>query len=155
MVGMGKILASQYACTPQTSQGQSMKFSFASAAALVWAILFLATCGPPQRPRAAEWQMAWAEARALVPEASAFAGPDAVDVCEGLLASMRKASLKMLPTPNAALDHTVQDWIDVAEGLGYACPRRKEHEAAFATAMKELATLDAEIQAGLFLLAEE
>lgn len=73
--------------------------------------------------------------------------PDA-DLCNEALGSLRQASDELLPSPTAATDGPVREWLQVAEGAMFECSPSGS-TGSMESAYEELAALEAEVDAVL------
>lgn len=115
-------------------------------AMVMLAIVPLAACGGDDRPTADEWAATWQARQALVPERSVLEGDDASDVCGTTVGTMRTQFPDLTPTPDAAMQSAVDEWVAHAETIAFECsddPDQLDRQ------YDELATLAAEVDAAL------
>lgn len=67
-------------------------------------------------------------------------------LCDELVAELRGSDERLRPTPSAALDSPVTDWIDVAEAIVFECPT---DPVELDQRVEQLGVFAAEIDAGL------
>ncbi len=106
--------------------------------------LAVAACGG-DRPSDADWASEWAAEQAIVPsqdELLAGGRP----LCDELIGEYREAMSRLTPTPSAALDDAVEEWVEEAESLVFECPTDPDEIADRLAALDVLAV---EIDAGL------
>lgn len=107
--------------------------------------LLISSCGQ-SRPSAEAWQQDWNRVLAIVP-AEPAAGTDPATVgCEDVLAALRTEKETLLPTPDEAVDVTLNLWLEEAEGAFFECP---PENGGFEKAYDEMERLRAEIEAVL------
>lgn len=101
------------------------------------------------RPDLEEWIRVWGE-RPVVPTQAEFEAQEGRALCERLLADVRKARARLLPTADPELDRTVQEWLRRTAGLGFDCPSSGQLREA----SEEIRVLEAEVAAGLATLQD-
>ena len=117
-----------------------------------WLILTIAlsavlgACADAGRPSAAEWESAWESFSASIPAEESLGDPPTRDECAEALAALRTSSADMTPSPDAALDGAVREWIQIAEMAFFECPPEGNEIDSMAKAYQELDRLEAEIE---------
>lgn len=107
--------------------------------------LIAGSCGGDDRPSDAEWAVEWARERALVPTAEALTDGGR-PLCDDLVGEYRESMSRLTPTPSAAIDGAVEDWVEQAESLVFECP---SDVGEIAARLADLDVLAAEVDAGL------
>lgn len=113
---------------------------------VVFAILLLAAGCAEARPSIEDWDEAWRNAVALIPEESALADPPSEEMCENVLVSLRASADSLFPAPSPSLDETVQSWLEVAEGAFFDCPPAGAEFDSFSSAYEAMSQLEAEVE---------
>jgi len=124
---------------------------------IVITLLLLAanvTCSVRSRPSLESWSQIWKATRARIPARSDFErADDARVLCNRMLVTSKEARSALIPTPDASLDTAVQAWMERVGGLAFDCPSARGETEPFDAAMREIAILDAEIEAGLLAIS--
>lgn len=87
----------------------------------ILAIIFTA-CGGEDRPSLDEWQPAWDRIVELMPTATELGDPPDRAMCSEVLGEIRTARAELFPTPDAAIEAVVRDWVSAAEDALFECP---------------------------------
>lgn len=112
--------------------------------AIAGAIL-LGACSDQDRPAISDWQEDWRELRATMPPAEELGDPPSQTVCSSALGELRERRVGLVPTPDAAIDPVVEEWISVAETALFECPPSSEEIPSLEQAYAALARLEAEV----------
>lgn len=107
--------------------------------------LCIAACGGDDRPTDAEWRTTWEERRSLMPDADVIVARGA-EVCDELVGVLRVELADLRPTPTAALDGPVDEWISLAQTVAFECP---DDPVEAAEQLRTLDLIATEIDAGL------
>ena len=117
----------------------------------VLVVLVVAASCSDGRPALTEWRAAWNGLVQSIPDRSSFAdGPDQ-ELCSDTLVSIRIQESDVLPTPDAALDDVVRDWLALARDTFFECPP-SSGVRGFDEAYDELDAFRAEMEAGIVTL---
>lgn len=116
--------------------------------AVAVALLAVAACSDDEsRPGVAGWEPAWEATAAATfevpPDGAEADGLD--DECNALLTAAREARPELLPSPADSVDELVDEWLTVAESVGFECTEHEDLEGALA----ELAQLEGSISTAL------
>lgn len=106
----------------------------------------LSACSQP-RPTVAEWEPTWDRISAAIP--SELGEDPSPAECTEILAFLRSNRAELFPTPDLAIDDTVTDWVEIAEGAFFECPPDNAQVGSFAEAFGELVRLQGEIESVL------
>ena len=120
----------------------------AIAALLVVTALVLTSCAKT-RPTVEDWQPTWDRIAAAVPSESTIGENPSRTACSETLAFLRSNRADLFPTPDVAIDHTVTDWVEIAESAFFECPPKNAQVGSFAEAYGELLRLEREIESVL------
>jgi hypothetical protein len=101
------------------------------------------------RPSIESWEVAWNEVQAAVPESVVVAAEGSREACNRLLVATREFRGRLLPSPEAALDGSIRQWLELAGGIGFSCPAAQHRLDTHRESLRELAILTAEVDAGL------
>lgn len=104
--------------------------------------LAIASCGGESRPSIEAWLPAWEHVLADVPPESVLAAGDPIATCNDALANIRTDGAALFPTPDEAIEDTVNAWVGVAEEMLFDCPPSD----GFSDAYGELFRLQAEVE---------
>jgi len=107
--------------------------------------LVAAACGNDERPSVNEWRAQWQGAMDGLPTSAALGQPPERTLCRTTLGHIRELQGDLLPTPDAAIDGTVSEWLRVAEDAFFECPPSSAELPSMAAAYGELDRLAAEI----------
>ncbi len=113
--------------------------------ALVLTALTTVACGNLSRPSVTDWEPAWEAAVAGVPSQTALGNPPSRQLCDDAVAFLRASEEGLVPTPDRAIDATVEEWLDVAKDAFFECPPASSRMPDFAAVYSELARLEAEV----------
>jgi hypothetical protein len=117
----------------------------AAAALLAVVPLVLSGCGGGP-PDIETWTARWEEAKAFVPDLSAFAdGPDE-RLCDEVLVELREVREDLVPAPDELLGITVDEWLRHAETIFFECPPETGPVVGFDAAYAELDRLEREVE---------
>ena len=107
--------------------------------------LVLAACGGEDRPAVADWQPAWEAMVARMPTAQELGEPPDRSVCSDALGDMRSTRASLFPTPDAAMEPVVREWVRIAEDALFECPPSSDAVPDLDAAYNELERLEAEV----------
>ncbi len=113
--------------------------------AIVALAILLGACTDQDRPAISDWQEDWQELRATMPPAEELGDPPSQTLCSSALGELRERRVGVVPTPDAAIDPVVEEWIRVAEAALFECPPSSEEIPSLDQAYAELARLEAEV----------
>ena len=113
-------------------------------AVLVAVAIASSGCGS-DRPSVSEWQPTWDEITGAIPDEAAAVNGLSVAACGDTLAFLRSNRARLNPTPDLAIDDTVNAWVEIAEDAFFECPPDNEQVQDFAEAYGELMRLQAEV----------
>jgi hypothetical protein len=101
------------------------------------------------RPSVELWQEAWNEIQAAVPDPGVIEVEESRKRCNKLLVATREFRGRLLPSPDAALDDSIEQWLELAGKIGFDCSPARGQVDTYRDDLRELAILAAEIDAGL------
>lgn len=104
-------------------------------------VLTLSACSGPGRPSVDEWIPAWDHAVRSIPSEEEIADGPTRELCDAALVDLRVHRPDLFPTPDEAIDDTVDVWVATAELTFFECPPSEGFEAAYGT----LRRLEAEV----------
>lgn len=107
--------------------------------------LVAGACGSLSRPSVADWEPVWAAALTGIPSSTALGDPPSRQLCDDAVAFLRSIEDDLSPTPDRAIDATVEEWLDVAKDAFFECPPSSREVPDLATAYRELDRLEAEV----------
>lgn len=107
------------------------------------ALLLLAASCAEDRPTLDGWQQEWERVSTGIPTRAELEADSSRAACEQGLALVQRNRTVLLPTPDVAIDDTVDDWLLLARGTYFDCPPPGGFDEAYAT----LDRLEAEIAA--------
>jgi hypothetical protein len=114
--------------------------------ALLVAITLLASSCSSSRPTVEEWQPAWQAMVDAIPSESEIGENPPRAICDETLTFLRSNRSTLFPTPDVAVDDTVQDWFDIAEGAFFECPPDNELVRGFPEAYELLRRFQGELE---------
>ncbi len=106
-------------------------------------MLIVSACSSVSRPPTAEWTPTWEAAKATLPDI-AEGEPDE-ETCSTALVQLRELAPDLRPTPDDAIDETVDRWLVIAEETMFECPAETGDLNSFDAAYDELGHLADEI----------
>ena len=86
-----------------------------------------------------------------MPTAQELGDPPDRAACDSALGEIRTQRTEVFPTPDAAIDPVVHEWIRVAEDALFECPPSSRAIPDLESAYAELSLLEAEASAALSL----
>jgi hypothetical protein len=113
-------------------------------------MLFLAACSD-DRPTLAEWEEDWIRVSSGIPTEAEVTADTTRASCEAGLSLVQVNRVRLLSTPDPAIDDTVHDWVELARTIYFDCPPPDGFPEAFAT----LDRLEAEIETVLAIDEDE
>ena len=111
----------------------------------VSALALIASACASTRPSVAEWQPTWIRVVAGIPPQDVVGENPPRELCDRTLEFLRENRADLSPTPDIAVDDTVREWIDIAEGAFFECPPASQQMGSFAEAYEILERLQAEV----------
>lgn len=118
-------------------------------------VLLVAGCAGDSRPTPEEWQPLWQVVTSLMPTAEDLGDPPDRATCSTALGEMRSVSADLFPTPDAAIEPIVREWVRVAEDALFECPPSSAALPDLSSAFAELLRLEAEVNVVLEIDSEE
>lgn len=120
---------------------------FGAAALVLVAVgsLVLTGCASDERPSPDEWQPVWLSMTNLMPSATELGDPPDRPTCSAALGEIRSARSELFPTPDAAIEPVVREWVRVAEDALFECPPSSSALPDLAAVYADLARLEAEV----------
>ena len=91
----------------------------------------------------------WDRTVAGFPTIEELGDPPDRDVCGAALVELRSSSGDLQPTPDRGLDEPVRSWVELAEEIVFDCPPSSSIVPSLEFAYRELALIEAEIDAAL------
>jgi hypothetical protein len=119
--------------------------TLALAIGLAAVMLLAAACSDGDRPTASDWEQIWTDTTDELPTLLQLGDPPNRDLCSHALGALRSSRPNLFPTPDAALDGVVTEWVTVAEDAMFECPPSSHGIPDLASAYDELARLGAEV----------
>lgn len=113
--------------------------------------VLVSACAGVTRPSVAEWEATWMDAVASIPSQQELGEPPSRQLCDDAVAFLRMAESTLLPTPDLAIDATVEEWIAVAKDGFFECPPASAAIPDFEFVYWELLRLQAEVEVVLDL----
>ena len=110
--------------------------------------LVLVACGAPERPSLGVWVPMWESAQAELPEIT-NTGPT-FEQCSKALARLRELAPDLRPTPEDAIEETVDKWLAIAEETMFGCPEETGELKTFEAAYTELGRLADQIDSVVY-----
>lgn len=107
--------------------------------------ILMGACTDQDRPAISDWQEDWRELLETMPAPAELGDPPSQAVCSTALGELRERRVGLVPTPDAAIDPVVEEWIRVAEAALFECPPSSEEIPSLEQAYAELARLGAEV----------
>lgn len=117
-------------------------------AILITFALLLAGCADDGRPATDAWRTEWDAVTGSMPTLADLGSPPDQDLCSETLGRLREAPDDLLPSPTAATDGPVREWLRVAEGAMFECPPTGS-SGSMESAYEDLAAFEAEVEASL------
>ncbi|MDH3517829.1 MAG: hypothetical protein OEM66_02770 [Acidimicrobiia bacterium] len=115
-------------------------------ATLLALVLGVAACADLTRPSIGDWSAQWVSAVAGIPSRSELGDPPSRQLCDDAVGFLRSAEEELIPTPDAAIDGVVEEWLAVSKDAFFECPPTSPAVPDFASAYAELARLQAEVE---------